>query len=482
MNKKTPLLQEAVKRQPVDRLPLIITALIIVAVYLVVFILEQTVDPTHMMFTVLKKGATYALVAVSMNLLNGFTGLFSLGQAGFMLIGAYTYCIFTIPMDKREMVYQYFDGGIISGTVPVVIALIFAGIAAAFFAFFIGLPVLRLKSDYLAIATLGFAEIIRAIMQWNVLGPITNGSNLLSFYPSFSSFKYRDPVTNKVLLNFSSLTAFAIAGVCIAIIVLLVHSTYGRAFKAIRDDEVSAEAMGINLAKHKMQSFIISSAFAGVGGAMLAMFANSIAAKSFNVSMTYEILLIVVIGGIGSITGSIVSAFLFVACSEWWLRFLDTPMTLTPASKLQFVGGFLVVVALFSLLVFLRHRKSAPKKKKRMYTMLAVVDVLLVGWVLYFQFMGGLQMPFLRFGFRLVVFSVVIMIVVLFFSQGLMGTRELPDVIRGLLNLLARFLYWVAKKLGKPQGFWAKFAGMLEAPKAPAPVIAAQEKGGEHRG
>src|SRR5699024_12182088 len=137
-----------------------------------------------MVFTVRKKGAIYALVAVSMNLLNGFTGLFSLGQAGFMLLGAYTYGILTIPVEQREFVYQYFDGGIVQFTVPVVVALIAAGAVAAVFAYLIGLPVLRLKSDYLAIATLGFAEIIRAVFQWDKLGPLTNGSNLLRRYRS----------------------------------------------------------------------------------------------------------------------------------------------------------------------------------------------------------------------------------------------------------------------------------------------------------
>ena len=110
-----------------------------------------------------------------MNLLNGFTGLFSLGQAGFMLLGAYTYGIFTIPVEARAQVYQYFNGGLIQFTLPVVVALVLAGLVAAFFAYLIGLPVLKLKSDYLAIATLGFAEIIRALFQWDKMGMITNG-------------------------------------------------------------------------------------------------------------------------------------------------------------------------------------------------------------------------------------------------------------------------------------------------------------------
>ena len=347
-----------------------ITVAIIAAVYIAVFVLEQFLPATSMLFTVLKKGATYALVAVSMNLLNGFTGLFSLGQAGFMLIGAYTYAIFSLPAEARATVYQYYDCAI-NVTLGVVPSLILAGLVAAVFAFLIGLPVLRLKSDYLAIATLGFAEIIRAVFQWQALGPVTNGSNMLKDYPTFNDFNIT--LANGQTLYLSTLMPFIIAGICIAIIVLLINSSYGRAFKAIRDDEVAAEAMGINLARHKQLAFCVSSFFAGVGGAMLAMYTNTIQAKTFTSAMTYEILLIVVIGGIGSISGSCVASFLFVACSEWWLRFLDSEMVLA----------------------------------------------------------NGLKVPFLRNGFRLVVFSIIIMVVVLFYRRGMFGMRELPDILRG---------------------------------------------------
>jgi len=351
------------------------TALLGIAVLLaVVVVLENVLDPNKniMVFTALKKGAVYALVAVSMNLLNGFTGLFSLGQAGFMLIGAYAYAILTIPVAKRAGVYQYYDGGIVQFSIPevfsgvfgdlvggvigMVLTLVICGLLAAFFGWLIGLPVLRLKSDYLAIATLGFAEIIRTFIQYESFAPLTNGSNTLRQYPTF---KHLYPYV-------------IIVGLCILGIVLLVNSTYGRAFKAIRDDEIAAEAMGINLAKHKMLSFIISSFFAGVGGGLLAMYMSSVQAKGFTVAMTYEILLMVVIGGIGSISGSIIASYLFIGCSEWWLRFLDTETVLS----------------------------------------------------------NGFKVPFLRTGFRMVVFSIIIMIVVLFFRRGIMGDKEITDLLR----------------------------------------------------
>ncbi|MCQ2591788.1 MAG: branched-chain amino acid ABC transporter permease [Treponema sp.] len=327
---------------------MIISFGLLALLFLLIFVLEHTIRPTSILFTVLKKSAIYALVAVSMNLLNGFTGLFSLGQAGFMLLGAYTYAIFTIPVEARPQIYQYYDGGLIQFTLPVVVAMILAGLVAALFAYLIGLPVLHLKSDYLAIATLGFAEILRAIFQWDKLGVITNGSNLLRKYPTFRSTTFY----------------FAVSAICIALIVMLINSTYGRAFKAIRDDEVAAEAMGINLAHHKRLAFTISSFFAGISGALLAMFQTTIQASQFKSAMTYEILLIVVIGGIGSVTGSCISSFLFIACSEWWLRFLDN-------SNLNIPG-----------------------------------------------------LNIMRPGFRKVVFSVVIMCIVLFYQKGIMGEHE----------------------------------------------------------
>ena len=327
----------------------IILSLILAAVVLALLIYVDKEMHYSMLASIIQKAAIYSLLAVSLNLLNGFTGLFSLGQAGFMMVGAYTYAILTIPLDQHASVYQYFNGGIVNVCLPAWVGLIAAGLVAAGFAWLVGKPCLKLKSDYLAIATLGFAEILRAIIQWDVLGPVTNASNILKKFPKFDSV----------------LTPVLLAAFCIALIVLLINSSYGRAFKAIREDEIAAEAMGINLAKTKMQAFLTSAFFAGIGGAMLAMFQASVYAKAFTSAMTYEILLIVVIGGIGSVTGSVIGSFLYIACSEWWLRFLDDSQTYL-----------------------------------------------------------GVNIPFMRGGFRMVVFSVVIMLVVLFYRQGIMGTRE----------------------------------------------------------
>ncbi len=360
--------------------------------------------PTSKLFMVLRKVIVYCLIAVSLNLLNGFTGLFSLGHAGFMLLGAYTFAILTTPVSLKVpadgifykyggsvvnfSIQEFFGsflgnsgvGGALSLVLGVLVALVIAGIVAALFAYFIGLPVLRLKSDYLAIATLGFAEIIRTIFQCEVialpgggelvLGKLTNGANMIKGFPTLNSFNIIGS-NGQTSLYLSTVVPAIIVTICIVIIVLLINSTYGRSFKAIRDDEIAAEAMGINLAKHKILSFCISAFFAGIGGALYAMFATTYQAKPFTSVLTYEILLIVVIGGIGSVSGSCIGSFLYIAASEWWFRFLDEPMAI-----------------------------------------------------------GAYQVPLLKDGFRMVVFSIVIMIVVLFFRKGIMGTKELPDLIK----------------------------------------------------
>lgn len=346
---------------------------LVAVIFLCLAAIELFAPAKSMWFSVMRKVCTFALAAVSMNLLNGFTGLFSLGQAGFMLLGAYTYAIFTIPFSLRHTVFRNYGDSVIGFQLPLVVALIIAGLVAAFFAYLVGLPVLRLKSDYLAIATLGFAEIVRGLVQLVQFGPVTNGP---------------DPINNFTAPK-NILVYAALAGVCILIIVLIINSTYGRAFKAIRDDEIAAEAMGINLARHKQLSFVTSSFFCGIAGAMLAMCNTSVSAASFTTSMTYQILLVVVIGGIGSVSGSIIAAFIYYASSEWWLKFLDVEKVI-----------------------------------------------------------NGKKLPLLGPGFRMVVFSVLIMIVVLFFRRGIMGSKEI-SVYDGFIKIKNLFC---GKKSAKAKG------------------------------
>ena len=231
-------------------------------------------------------------------------------------------------------------------------------------------------------AAVGMSESI-AFSMLVVLFSVLFGRLIWIFGRSLKLIVRRTPLSaldsaGGALIGFVTGVAF----VCILLIVLLINSTYGRAFKAIRDDEIAAEAMGINLARHKMISFVVSSFFCGVAGAMLAMCNTSVSSVSFTTSMTYQILLVVVVGGIGSVSGSVIAAFIYYASSEWWLRFLDLET----------------------------------------YTA------------------SGARVPLLGYGFRMVVFSVLIMIVVLFFRKGIMGTREVSvyDDIRKIGRFFTR--------------------------------------------
>lgn len=313
----------------------------------VVFVANGTID--SYMRRIISLCAIYAIMGLSMNLVNGFTGMFSLGQAGFMAIGAYTVGIFTVPISQRATVFylEPMHPAIANIQLPFFVALILGGLLSAFVAFLIGAPVLRLKGDYLAIATLGFSEIIRIV--FTNLQTITNGSLGIKGIPTITSLWW----------------TVGTAAAVVVLMALLINSSYGRAFKAIREDEIAAEAMGINLFKHKVISFMLSGFFAGVGGGLFAALLGTVDPKQFIFTLTYNFLLIIVLGGMGSISGTVISAFVVTAGLEW-LRFLDEPLT---------IGSFTV--------------------------------------------------PLFRPGLRMVVFSILLMLVVLFYRKGLMGTTEL---------------------------------------------------------
>lgn len=291
--------------------------------------------------------AIYTILGLSMNLINGFTGLFSLGHAGFMAIGAYTTALLTMSVATKSQ--NFFLEPIIeplSNVVwPFFPALMLGGLLTALVGFLIGAPALRLKGDYLAIATLGFAEIIRIIIINSQ--SITNGALGLKGIPA----------TTNLWWSFGT-TIFTIV-----VMILLINSSYGRAFKAIREDEIAAESMGISLFKHKVLSFTIGAFFAGIGGGLLGNLLGTVDPALFKFTLTFNILLIIVLGGIGSITGTVISAFIVTIAGEV-LRFLDQSMDL----------GFIVIPGVA--------------------------------------------------GMRMVVFSVLLMLVVLFYRHGLMGTNE----------------------------------------------------------
>lgn len=291
----------------------------------------------------------YAIIGLSMNITNGFAGQFALGQAGFMAIGAYMVGIFTVPVNLRPDVFYAtpMNPWLIHIYMPLWAALILGGVLAAVVAGLIGTPVLRLRGDYLAIATLGFSEIIRIIIT-NAQS-VTNGALGIKNIPPLNDVRY----------------IFLVTALAYVVITLLLNSSYGRAFKAIREDEIAAEAMGINLFFHKNLAFMVSAFFAGVGGGLYGALLGTVDPKNFLFTLTYNFLLIIVLGGMGSVTGSMFGAIIVTAGLEY-LRIFDEPLMLFGAS-----------------------------------------------------------IPLFRPGLRMVVFSILLMACVLFWRHGIMGTNEL---------------------------------------------------------
>lgn len=226
------------------------------------------------------------ILATSLNLINGVTGQLSIGHAGFMAVGAYTAALLSIHYDT-----------------PFALNLIAAFVTAAIAGFIIGLPTLRLRGDYLAIATLGFGEIIRVIIQ-NLR--ITRGARGLVGIAWVDSFFYTE----------------IIAILTVLIIWRLVNSAPGRAMVAIREDEIAAETVGINTTFYKVMAFVIGSAFAGAAGAVYAHKQTFISPNDFTFLKSIDVLVMVVLGGLGSITGGIVSAVSLTLLPEF-LRFID---------------------------------------------------------------------------------------------------------------------------------------------------------------
>ncbi len=279
----------------------------------------------------------FVTLALGLNLINGFTGLFSLGHAGFMAVGAYTVAICTLPPDaKKQNFFLEPMNPVLAGIqLPFWAALIAATLVAGVFAWLVAIPALRLRDDYLAIATLGFGEIIRVV--FSNTQSITNGAQGL----------IRIPIETNVWWS------WGLALVMIVFMVRLVTSSFGRSLKAIREDEVAAEAMGINLYRTKITSFVIGSAMAGLGGGLLAGYLGSIDPKMFNFLYTFNIVLIIVLGGLGSISGSVIAAVVITFGMEW-LRFLDGSVELfgyritgVPGLRMVVFSALLLAVVLF---------------------------------------------------------------------------------------------------------------------------------------
>ena len=256
--------------------------------------LSDRLDP-YFLRVIITVGINITL-AVSLNLVNGYTGQFSLGHAGFMCVGAYTSAVVTMFVAPR------FFGGMAPASMAgssllFITALLAGGLAAAVSGLLVGAPSLRLKGDYLAIVTLGFGEIIRIIFL-NV--PSVGGARGLPGIPTYTNLFW----------------AFAIAFLTIYVVLAMVHSTYGRGFIAVHDDEIAAEAMGINTTRYKIIAFAVSAFFAGIAGGLYAHYKTFISPNGFDFMRSIEIVVMVILGGMGNTLGVIAAAILLTVLPE----------------------------------------------------------------------------------------------------------------------------------------------------------------------
>lgn len=230
------------------------------------------------------------ILAVSLNLVNGYTGQFSLGHAGFMAVGAYASAYLT-TMVAPKYFPQLAAGGGAASSALFISSLFAGGLAAGLAGLIVGVPSLRLRGDYLAIVTLGFGEIIRVIFQ-NI--DAVGAARGLTGIPPYTNLFW----------------AYLLAAVTVYTVTTMVHSTYGRGFLAVHDDEIAAEAMGINTTKYKVIAFVVSAFFAGIAGGLFAHFRQYISPDGFNFLRSIEIVVMVILGGMGNTIGVILAAVL----------------------------------------------------------------------------------------------------------------------------------------------------------------------------
>ncbi|MDR1296152.1 MAG: branched-chain amino acid ABC transporter permease [Deltaproteobacteria bacterium] len=318
--------------------------------------------------------AINAILALSLNFIYGFSGMFSLGHAGFMAVGAYVsaLCILTPAQKATIWFLEPIIAPLATLQTSFFVSVMLGGLVAALFSLLIAAPVLRLGGDYLGIATLGFAEIIRVLLT--NLVPVTNGAIGLRGIPSHANLFW----------NYAWLV------ITLYVILSILKSNFGNVLKSIRDDDIAAKTMGINTTSYRTMAFCVGGFFAGVGGALMGSLITTIEPKMFNFQLTFNILLIVVAGGLGSVTGSVVGSAVITLLLEG-LRIVEYPFNID------------LDLGLFRV--------------------------------------GPARVPGVP-GMRMVIFALVLMFIIIFRRQGLIGTREfswralfaLPSKIRGLVG------------------------------------------------
>ena len=274
--------------------------------------------------------AINVILATSLNLINGFTGQFSIGHAGFMAVGAYSSAYFTVTYGKAVQDSLSFLGDAGSSSVVLIIAILIGALVASIAGLIVGIPSLRLKGDYLAIVTLGFAEIIRiVILNIDAVGGATGYQ-----VPGYANFLW--------------------IGILAVITILVIHnivkSDTGRALISIREDELAAEAMGVNTTRYKVTSFVIGSSFAGIAGVLFAHYNKFLSTNDFQFIKSFEIIIMIVIGGMGSMTGAILGAIIVTLLPELLRQLPDIQIG---ATTFKFADLRLVIFALILVMTMI---------------------------------------------------------------------------------------------------------------------------------
>jgi branched-chain amino acid transport system permease protein len=287
---------------------------------------------------ILNNIAIFTIVAVSYNLINGITGQFSLQPNAFLAVGAYTAAILTLtPEEKlRTFILEPLIWPLSEISVSFPVSLVAAGLVTAAVAFLLAVPVFRVRGDYLAIVTLGFGEVLQVIANNSI--SITNGPLGLKGLPPYTNLWWS--------WGFCFLTVFCT--------VRLVNSSYGRAMKAVREDETAAEAMGIDAFWTKTLAFVFSAFFQGIAGGLLAYLITTISPSLFTFMLTFNLLIMIVIGGLGSTTGAVIGAVLITWGGEV-LRFVEEPISIfgyhyegVPGMRMVIFSALLILVMLFA--------------------------------------------------------------------------------------------------------------------------------------
>ena len=366
----------------------------------------------------------WGIAAISLNLINGQLGILSLGHHGFMLIGGYVTALLMLPARERRPFRTRLlsdwarnhldldkwlrglglDALANSIDAKFIIALFIAGLAAALLGIIVGAPSLRLKGDYLAIVTFGFGEIIRLLPNAPEVAAFTNGPLGIKGIPGNAGNIWWTFLALLLVLWFFSRLKF---------------SSYGRAFEGIREDEIAAEAMGVNLAYHKILAFTISAFFAGVSGGLYASYLQSVDTQTFNFFVTFFLLVAISLGGLGSITGALLGTAIVVLVRVYG-GFLEQP---NPA-WVGYLSGAVLMLAAFAFSAYIRKaRRLRPVIEPKHFIFGAVGAVLLVITIAFFK-QPWMQQTVQFFGMRKMLLAVILILIMIYRREGVMGRAE----------------------------------------------------------